>query len=116
MRAIRAPIGPSGPRASRLGRTRISSRRPAQENEMTNKQDKSVYRTARGVRLRTLGGAITLALSVLLTAMQAKAEDAAEYDVIIRGGHIIDGTGNPWFIGDVAIKADRIAAVGRLPH
>ena len=33
---------------------------------------------------------------------------------LIRGGHIVDGTGNPWFAGDVAIRGDRIAAVGHL--
>ncbi len=36
------------------------------------------------------------------------------YDVIIAGGRIVDGTGAPWFLGDVAIRGDRIAAVGRL--
>jgi N-acyl-D-amino-acid deacylase len=35
-------------------------------------------------------------------------------DVLIRGGKIVDGTGNPWFNGDVAIQGDRIAAVGPL--
>lgn len=40
----------------------------------------------------------------------------AEYDLLIRHGRILDGTGSPWFIGDVAIRGDRIAAVGRLPH
>ncbi len=35
------------------------------------------------------------------------------YDIVIRGGRIVDGTGNPWFEGDVAIRGDRIAAVGR---
>jgi N-acyl-D-amino-acid deacylase len=39
----------------------------------------------------------------------------APYDIIIRGGHIVDGTGNPWVAADVAIKNGRIAAVGRLP-
>jgi len=39
----------------------------------------------------------------------------AAYDVLIRGGRIIDGTGNPWFAGDIAIKGGRIAAVGALP-
>src|SRR5438067_6504226 len=38
----------------------------------------------------------------------------APYDVLIRGGRIVDGTGNPWFEGDVAIRGDRIAAVGWL--
>ena len=38
----------------------------------------------------------------------------APYDVLIRGGKIVDGTGNPWFYGDVGIRGDRIEAVGRL--
>ena len=37
-----------------------------------------------------------------------------DYDVIIRNGRIIDGSGNPWVSGDVAIRRDRIAAIGRL--
>ena len=36
------------------------------------------------------------------------------FDVLIRGGRIVDGTGNPWFVGDVAIRGERIVAVGRL--
>jgi N-acyl-D-amino-acid deacylase len=36
------------------------------------------------------------------------------YDVLIRGGRILDGTGNPWFSADVAIANGRIAAIGRL--
>jgi N-acyl-D-aspartate/D-glutamate deacylase len=33
------------------------------------------------------------------------------YDVVIEGGRVVDGTGNPWFYGDVAIKGDRIARI-----
>src|SRR2546430_2649282 len=42
--------------------------------------------------------------------------DAAgpEYDMVIRHGKIVDGSGNPWFYGDVAVKGDRIAVVGRV--
>ena len=36
------------------------------------------------------------------------------YDVIIKNGRIIDGAGNPWVSGDLAIQGDRIAAIGRL--
>ncbi|MBI2833592.1 MAG: amidohydrolase family protein [Acidobacteria bacterium] len=37
-----------------------------------------------------------------------------EFDVLIRGGRILDGTGNPDFRADVAIRGDRIVAVGSL--
>ncbi len=36
------------------------------------------------------------------------------YDVIITNGRIMDGTGNPWFRGDVGIRGRRIAAIGDL--
>ena len=32
----------------------------------------------------------------------------ADIDVLIRNGKVVDGSGNPWFIGDVAISGDRI--------
>ncbi len=35
-----------------------------------------------------------------------------EYDIWISGGRILDGSGNPWFVGDVGIKGDMIAYVG----
>lgn len=37
------------------------------------------------------------------------------YDLLLSGGWIVDGTGNPRYRGDVALRGDRIAAVGRLP-
>jgi dihydroorotase/N-acyl-D-amino-acid deacylase len=49
----------------------------------------------------------------LLAAVGALAEPPV-YDVIVRNGHIVDGTGNPWYAGDIAIQGDRIAAIGRL--
>jgi N-acyl-D-aspartate/D-glutamate deacylase len=39
---------------------------------------------------------------------------AQDYDVLIRGGRVVDGSGNPWFSADVAISGNRIAAIGRL--
>ncbi|MBI1774883.1 MAG: D-aminoacylase [Proteobacteria bacterium] len=36
------------------------------------------------------------------------------HDVVIRGGRVIDGTGSPWFMADVAISGDRIQAMGTL--
>ena len=36
------------------------------------------------------------------------------YDIVIMNGRIVDGSGNPWFYGDVAIHGDRIVKVGHL--
>ena len=36
------------------------------------------------------------------------------YDIIIENGRIIDGTGNPWYYGDVGIKEDKIVKIGYL--
>jgi N-acyl-D-amino-acid deacylase len=35
----------------------------------------------------------------------------AGFDVLIRGARVVDGTGNPWFYGDVALSGDRVAEV-----
>ena len=37
------------------------------------------------------------------------------YDLLLRNGWVVDGTGNPRFQGDVAVQGNRIAAVGFLP-
>src|SRR5882724_7576510 len=39
---------------------------------------------------------------------------APAYDFLITNAHIVDGTGAPWFVGDIGIRADRIAAMGDL--
>ena len=53
---------------------------------------------------------IRLLLAVsFLTACAAPAPSG--YDLIISGGHVVDGTGNPWFAGDIAIQGDRIVRV-----
>ncbi|MBT2143511.1 MULTISPECIES: D-aminoacylase [unclassified Rhodanobacter] len=49
----------------------------------------------------------------LLTATPSSAA-GVKYDTIIRNGHIIDGTGSPWYAADVAVKDGRIAAIGNL--
>lgn len=50
-----------------------------------------------------------------LFASLAALAQAQDYDLLIRNGRIVDGTGNPSFVGDVAIKDNRIAAIGKLP-
>src|SRR3954468_6830981 len=54
---------------------------------------------------------------LVLTASWLVARPAAQrprFDVIIANGRIVDGTGAPWFRGDVGIVGDRITAIGAL--
>lgn len=55
-----------------------------------------------------------LSASYLLAQAIKPPETAPAYDLLLQGGKIVDGTGNPWFHGDVAIRGDRIVAVGRM--
>ncbi len=41
-------------------------------------------------------------------------QPAQSFDIIITNGHIIDGTGSPWYSGDIGIRAGKIAAIGNL--
>jgi len=50
-----------------------------------------------------------------LWAQKAPAQNPA-YDVVIRNGHIIDGTGSPWYSGDVGISNGQVAMVGNLAN
>jgi N-acyl-D-aspartate/D-glutamate deacylase len=59
-------------------------------------------------------GFVVLAIAAARLAWLDAQEPA--FDVIVRGGHIVDGTGNPWFAGDVAVRGDRISAVGNLSN
>ena len=57
--------------------------------------------------------ALTLALPALVPLLAVQGD--ARFDLIIRGGQVVDGTGNPWVRADVAVRGDRIARIGRLP-
>ena len=60
-------------------------------------------------------GAVAAVAVAAVTSQLLRGQNPP-YDVVIRGGHIVDGSGNPWFAGDVAIRNGRIAAVGRLSN
>jgi N-acyl-D-amino-acid deacylase len=61
--------------------------------------------------MRRLSRALCL-IALLATPTTATAQQ--RFDVLIRGGRILDGTGNPWFYGDVGITGDRVTAIGNL--
>lgn len=58
--------------------------------------------------------AACLALVPSLAAVPAYGQSSQTFDILIRNGRVMDGSGNPWFRADVGIRGDRIVAVGRL--
>lgn len=68
--------------------------------------------------------ALSIALNALVACTSARRANVAvpssravpgdsTYDVVIVNGKVVDGTGNPWFYGDVAIRGDRVVRVVR---
>lgn len=62
----------------------------------------------------TLTSTLRAVVVASLFAVPAATQPAASYDLLIRNGRILDGSGNPWFPADVAVKDGRIVAVGRV--
>ncbi|HVS15837.1 MAG TPA: amidohydrolase family protein [Thermoanaerobaculia bacterium] len=60
------------------------------------------------------GGARAAALGAAWLWIAAAALSAQAYDVLIRAGRLLDGSGNPWRASDLAIDGDRIVAMGDL--
>jgi N-acyl-D-aspartate/D-glutamate deacylase len=60
-----------------------------------------------------------LLLPILIATLVPSAETAQDkeplYDLVIRNGKIVDGTGNPWRHGDLAVRGSKIVALGRIP-
>jgi N-acyl-D-amino-acid deacylase len=58
--------------------------------------------------------AICLLFLLAILAAFAGAQSAPPFDIVITNGHIIDGTGSPWYSGDVGIRDGKVAAIGNL--
>jgi N-acyl-D-aspartate/D-glutamate deacylase len=82
-------------------------------------------RLSRLTRNRMMSKAVAIPVLALLLAVLGSAaprtgaagregKGDAPFDLVIRNGHIIDGTGSPWYSGDLGIRDGRIAAVGNL--
>lgn len=50
----------------------------------------------------------------VVIAATAGSVSAQERSILIRNGHVMDGSGNPWVRADVLVRGDRIAAIGSL--
>ena len=55
-----------------------------------------------------------LAFMAVLVVGWVQAQTEPAFDLVISDGHIMDGTGSPWYSGDLGIRAGKIAAIGNL--
>ena len=97
-----------------LNRTNLKFKyhRPPPEVTMINRFSKSDPRASNPEKF--LPAATGSFLILLITLFATQCQKGTPYDVILRNGVIYDGSGGPSYRGDVAIKGDRIAAVGHL--
>jgi N-acyl-D-amino-acid deacylase len=58
-------------------------------------------------------GVAVCAVTALGAISQSSAQ-APAYDILITNGRLVDGTGNPWYLDDVAVRNGKIVAIGRL--
>jgi N-acyl-D-amino-acid deacylase len=71
--------------------------------------------------MRNHRGILTLSCIVAACAQAPQATaptpvQASGYDIVIRNGRVLDGSGNPWIRADVAIKGGRFAKIGVIPE
>ena len=75
---------------------------------MTVKSNKALATAVIAVGLAAAG------VSFSLSAAGPAAQERQACDILFAGGKVMDGSGNPWFYGDVAVKGGRVIAVGKL--
>ena len=52
-----------------------------------------------------------LLILISILSAQNHSQSEANFDIIIKNGRIIDGSGNPWYYADVGIKGETISAI-----
>jgi N-acyl-D-aspartate/D-glutamate deacylase len=61
-----------------------------------------------------MGRRAVLILAIILLGLPPGFAQSDNFDLVISGAHIVDGSGNPWYLGDVGIRGGRIAEIGNL--
>jgi N-acyl-D-amino-acid deacylase len=59
---------------------------------------------------------LLLSLTILSPVNFANAANNETYDLVITNARIVDGTGNPWFRGSIAVKDGKIVKIGRFEN
>ena len=64
--------------------------------------------------MRTLQSHVLLVAVIVLSCSSLWSATPQSFDIVITNGHIIDGTGSPWYAGDIGIRDGKIVTIGNL--
>ncbi len=98
---------------SRAGKTDTMTRISVNQTETTAPQPSATAWHASAAAAPSTSSAIAVTL-LLAVAVSLPAQETETFDILIRNGRLLDGTGNPWYSADLGIRGDRIVAVGTL--
>jgi dihydroorotase/N-acyl-D-amino-acid deacylase len=70
--------------------------------------------SGKGISMKLRNLNLLLAIMVFAAAHVLAQSTATSFDLVITNGHIIDGTGSPWYSGDLGIRDGKVAAIGNL--
>lgn len=76
--------------------------------------DRWTVNSSLAIRVCTLLSAFILVGRAIRPLRAQQTSDKQTFDVLIKNGKILDGTGNPWYWSDIGIRGDRIVAIGKL--
>lgn len=80
---------------------------------MFGNKEREPQASAWGRRTKRRGRQAAALSGGVLLLLLASVASAQTYDLLIRNARIVDGTGNPWYRGDIAVQGETVAAIGR---
>src|SRR4029077_7430736 len=93
-------VAPPSPAAVGVGVSPALPQVPMKEGRMSSMLSKRIT--------------ITIGIMLIFVPNFVFAQTPNSFDIVITNGHIIDGTGSPWYSGDLGIRDGKIAAIGNL--
>src|SRR5947209_4103291 len=93
-------VAPPSPAAVGVGVSPALPQVPMKEGRMSSMLSKRIT--------------FTIVIILIFASNPVRAQAPSSFDIVVTNGHIIDGTGSPWYSGDLGIRDGKIAAIGNL--
>src|SRR5947209_8345681 len=95
-------VAPPSPAAVGVGVSPALPQVPMKEGRMSSMLSKRIT--------------FTIVIILIFASNPVRAQAPSSFDIVVTNGHIIDGTGSPWYSGDLGIRDGKIIAIGNLSN